>query len=266
MDIIKKSLIPAITLVILILGGCQSSCDITVTSYNIHHGQGSDGKLDLDRIANVIKQSKADIVILNEVDNHYSRRSDNKDQAGILAKSLGMNMVFGPSIFAGEQGVYGNAILSKYPIISSTTHKLAKVAGTEQRSCLEIQIQIPRQIITVFGTHLDHTSERARIAQIEQILEIINAKSEPTILAGDMNAHPASKTIAMIKEKMTDAEAVAIEKTTGATYLGKNNERIDYIFISNDLMKNIKIYQVIKNETTEVASDHLPIKAMVRIE
>jgi endonuclease/exonuclease/phosphatase family metal-dependent hydrolase len=47
---------------------------VTVMSFNIHHGQGTDGVLDLERIARVIRASGADIVGLQEVDRHFGGR------------------------------------------------------------------------------------------------------------------------------------------------------------------------------------------------
>jgi hypothetical protein len=53
---------------------------VTVASYNIHHGVGEDDQLDLDRIAEQIRTSGADIIGLQEVDRHWSSRSDFVDQ------------------------------------------------------------------------------------------------------------------------------------------------------------------------------------------
>ena len=46
---------------------------IRVLSYNIHHGAGVDGKLDLPRIAGVITAVKPDLVALQEVDRNTER-------------------------------------------------------------------------------------------------------------------------------------------------------------------------------------------------
>ena len=52
-----------------------------VLTFNIHHGAGTDDVLSLERIASVIKNSDADLVGLQEVDRHYSARSNWADQA-----------------------------------------------------------------------------------------------------------------------------------------------------------------------------------------
>lgn len=44
-------------------------------TFNMHHGRGTDGKLSLERIANVIEESKADLIGLNEVDKHFSKEA-----------------------------------------------------------------------------------------------------------------------------------------------------------------------------------------------
>ena len=67
-------------------------------TFNIHHGRGMDKQLDLYRIAEIIKASDADIIGLNEVDKHFSKRSDYQDQISWLAKQLNMNQAFSPSL------------------------------------------------------------------------------------------------------------------------------------------------------------------------
>ena len=70
---------------------------LTVLSYNVHHGRGADNKIDLGRIAKVIKDSGADLVALQEVDKLTSR-ANGVDQAKELGKLTGMHAVFGKAI------------------------------------------------------------------------------------------------------------------------------------------------------------------------
>src|SRR5690606_2840765 len=83
----------------LLFVGCASAPrveeqKITVLTYNIHHGEGMDGKLDLERIANVIRSVNPDLVALQEVD-RKTQRSAGVDQAEELARLTGMRHVFG---------------------------------------------------------------------------------------------------------------------------------------------------------------------------
>ncbi|WP_235782509.1 endonuclease/exonuclease/phosphatase family protein [Peribacillus psychrosaccharolyticus] len=61
-------------------GKGKETIPVNIMSYNIHHGVGTDGQLDLGRIANVIKENGAEIIGLQEVDKHYGARSNFEDQ------------------------------------------------------------------------------------------------------------------------------------------------------------------------------------------
>ena len=103
------------------LPGCNSP-DITpvvlrVMTYNIHHAEGLDGKVDLERIANVIRQSNADIVALQEVDKN-TRRTGGIDIPADFARRTWMNIVFGANLDNFQGGQYVTAILIRFPIES----------------------------------------------------------------------------------------------------------------------------------------------------
>lgn len=70
---------------------------LRVLSYNIHHGEGVDGKFDLERIAKVIQSVNPDLVALQEVDRNTTRASD-VDQAQELAELTGMHMAYGKAL------------------------------------------------------------------------------------------------------------------------------------------------------------------------
>src|SRR5262245_26822074 len=70
---------------------------LRVLSYNIHHGEGTDGKLDLARIAGVITAAKPDLVALQEVDRRATR-TKGVDQTAELAKLTGLQAEFGKAI------------------------------------------------------------------------------------------------------------------------------------------------------------------------
>src|SRR5690348_4890030 len=92
---------------------------ITVLTYNIHHGAGTDGKYDLSRVADVIKKSGADLVALQEVDKGTKRTKD--DQPAELEKLTGLHAVFGNAMNY-DGGEYGDLILSRYPVGATEVH------------------------------------------------------------------------------------------------------------------------------------------------
>lgn len=110
---------------------------LRVVSYNIKHGRGMDGKVDLDRTAKVLAKLKPDIIALQEVDKHCTR-SGKVDIAAELGKRLKMDHRFGKFMdFQG--GEYGMAVLSRLPIKTTRIHKLPR--GAEPRIALEVVVQ-----------------------------------------------------------------------------------------------------------------------------
>src|SRR5687768_6315860 len=82
---------------------------VRVLTYNIHHGEGTDRRFDLERLAAVIKSVNPDLVGLQEVD-EKTARSNGVDQAARLGELTGMHAIFGKAMDY-QGGAYGLAIL-----------------------------------------------------------------------------------------------------------------------------------------------------------
>lgn len=96
-----------------------------------------DGKVDLERIAGVIRGAKPDIVALQEVDRMVPR-SGEVDQLAKLAELTELSGRFGKSIpLAG--GAYGNAILTRLPVVA---HEVMALPGAEARSLLCVRLSL----------------------------------------------------------------------------------------------------------------------------
>jgi endonuclease/exonuclease/phosphatase family metal-dependent hydrolase len=109
---------------------------LVVASYNIHRGVGLDRRRDLDRIAAVIEEMRPDVVGLQEV--VRAAGPAQADQAGYLARRLGMELVMGVTReLAG--GLYGNALLTRLPIVASATHDLSH-GRRERRGALRVDL------------------------------------------------------------------------------------------------------------------------------
>ncbi|MCK4998129.1 MAG: endonuclease/exonuclease/phosphatase family protein [Anaerohalosphaera sp.] len=247
--------------VTIFLTGCANtnSQPLVVMTYNIHHAEGADGVLDIDRIAGVIAGANADIIALNEVDNNFSDRSDNQNQPKLLAEALNMHYVYGATITSGPQETpnqYGNAILSKYPIIRSDNHKLANADNKEPRCALAATIRIDSQTYTFIATHLNHQQAKLRNAQANSIIDILEGIDTPVILAGDFNCIPGTNAAAIMTETL-DSSFEKAGIGDGGT-VGRNS-KIDYIFMSRDIAGKLISSTVIRDETTKIASDHLPM-------
>lgn len=173
---------------------------LRVLSYNIHHCEGVDRKLDVQRIAEVIRSVQPDIVALQEVDQNV-KRSQSVDQPARLAELTQMQVVFGVNIPL-QGGHYGNAILSRFPITSHQNHLLPNINNSEQRGVIEAIIAVPAPLdqLVFLATHLDYrVDQRERLASVKVINDLIAKRGDAAaILAGDMNATPDSETLGLL--------------------------------------------------------------------
>jgi len=272
--------------------------ELILVSYNIHHGAGTDGKLSLERIAEEIRH--ADIAALQEVDNHFGQRSNFEDQAARLAEMLNMYFVYGANLDLDGSTIregkirnlrrqYGTAILSRYPIEFSRNYLLPKIGYTnqssEQRGLLEAQVGLGDRKLRVYCTHLSNTSTEQRLLQVHAIREIITHASsrgapqgnQPVassyVLMGDFNFRPDSEEYRTLTGEFRNGKQLIradgfvdfwslVQDTEGYTIgvRGKRGARIDYVFLSPDLVKQAHSASV--NKET-IASDHQPLTVIL---
>jgi endonuclease/exonuclease/phosphatase family metal-dependent hydrolase len=255
----------------------RANIHLRVGTFNIHHGVGMDGDLDLARISATIADLDADLVGLQEVDRNWAGRSEFVDQAADLASSLGMHLAFGASLSrrrrrrGDKQRVqYGNALLSRFPIRHAQTTLLPRPRGGEQRALLDTEVVVDGVVVRCLVTHLHHLARSERLAQVETINATISGtagRAAPTVLLGDMNSAPGSAEIRALTEHLVDAwVANGLDggpgKGTGnaCTYSAQTPfVRIDYVFAS----PGIAVEQV--HVVTTDASDHLPVVADLRL-
>ena len=193
----SKTLLAVLTLYLLFvpLAAAGEPPNLRVLSYNIHHGEGVDHKLDLKRIARVIKSVSPDVVALQEVD-RGTERTDRVDQPAELARLTNMKVLFERNI-DHQGGQYGNAILSKLPITRHENVHLPLLDDGEQRGLLIAELKWQSQEILFLCTHLDfRADDRERLASAKRINNLIDKRaSKPAILAGDLNATRRPKNI-----------------------------------------------------------------------
>ena len=231
---------------------CQSTkTTIKVLSFNILHGATTKGDFDLDRIAQLIIDADPDLVALQEVD-FKTNRAKKYD----LATELGWRTKMA-SLFAGampyDGGEYGEGVLSKTSFLQSRNVPLPFTSGNEPRAALEITtILSSGDTISFVGTHLDHLrNEIDRISQVKKINEVFSSNIYPTILAGDLNATPESKTIEILRELWIPSFD---EKNPEPTSPSDNPIRkIDYVVFFPQTKWKVLDRKVIQDS---IASDH----------
>ncbi len=223
---------------------------LRVLAYNTHHGEGLDGVLDLDRIAEVINQVEPDVVTLQEIDRVVDRTGD-VDQAAEYAALTGTEPLFG-DFMEYQGGHYGMALLSRLPILDWTNHRLPD--GAEPRSALTARVSLPgtgREAV-ISGIHFYRTEEE-RLAQARTLMDALEDEEGLVILAGDFNSLPGSP----VMELLASEWAVPEKPFSPFTFPSDGPAReIDFILIRPKTGFRVLEHRVLDEA---VASDHRPI-------
>jgi endonuclease/exonuclease/phosphatase family metal-dependent hydrolase len=238
---------------------------IKVMSYNIRHGADPFENYSLERIADVIKQSGAEIVGLQEVDRYYSGRSNNEDMIQRLSDMLEMQFAYGanldhsPSQPGQPRSQYGTSVLSKYPIVQNHNYLLTS-SGQEQRGLLETTIDIQGVQLSFYSTHMGLDAVQRNI-HADEILAIMERRSGPKILVGDFNARPYAPEMTKLTKEFQNQFA---DQPNAFTFDSFNpHATIDYILASSEVMlgkrENARVIQT-------QASDHFPIISNLYLE
>ena len=244
---------------VLLLSNVTPAFELRVLTYNIHHAEGTDGVLDIDRIVGVIRASKADIVCLQEVDQFLSR-TERMDMPDLFRKKLGMNGVFGAN-YHFDDGHYGNLTLSRFPIAASTNIVLPNPFGDEPRGWLTTVVSIPlgggsnaHTNVDVCNTHFGLKSEERR----QQALDIVSSlpSNAQAIVAGDLNETTEAAGVQLLLEKLIDSDEADVKTKTIPSKSA--TKRIDYILHRGFSARSLSI---VNSEHSTIASDHLPLVA-----
>ena len=262
------NLIAILTAVLNSLGGQPEAAEpqlIRVLCYNIHYGQGTDGKYDIERLANAITKSKPDLVALQEVDVGV-KRSGRVHEAQRLEELTGLEVRMGPTQHY-QGGLFGNAVLSRYPISDVVIQPLPYTESTPARTtyprgAIAVTVQLTESIpLRFISTHFQHNVAEDRLAEAKEINRLFGKQTDrvATILAGDMNATPGSEPITELERHWTNAIDRESTPTAPAT---KPTSRIDYVFY-----QPTKRFRLVGSEVIpeSVASDHRPVLAVFEI-
>ena len=238
-----------------------------VTTFNIQHGRDHNGEeevIDIPMMARVADGTGASVFGFNEV-----RRGEAENVPGypdtpaILGELLGGEAVFGKAIEFGEHRAYGNALVSRYPILSAETVPIPDPDPRtghdyyETRCVIKAVIDVGGAPVTVLGTHFGlNPDERQNAA--DTVLRLAAETDTPVILMGDLNAVPADPVIKRLSAVFTDAaKALGNEEDTFAS--DAPYERIDYIFLRG--LTPLEIHPV-----KQIASDHFALTAELSFE
>jgi endonuclease/exonuclease/phosphatase family metal-dependent hydrolase len=230
---------------------------LRVLTYNIHHGRGADGVIDLQRLADIIQQAKPDLVALQEVD-VKTKRSNGVDQAAKLGELTGMHDFFAEAI-PYQGGQYGNAVLSRYPIQAQYRQRLQAEPGQEKRAVAVASVEpwdaIDMRLVFA-STHLCHLSEQTRQQQLRAIESNRAYQGSATLLAGDFNFTPDSDEYEIAINAGWLDTAAAFSNPQPTVPADQPTRRIDYVFARPAKRWRVMDVQVLDEP---VASDHAPV-------
>ncbi|MBA3480822.1 MAG: endonuclease/exonuclease/phosphatase family protein [Pirellulales bacterium] len=235
---------------------------LRILTYNIHNGAGRDGVYNLQRIADVINAANPDLVALQEVEQGTTRYPAQHMQLDELAARTGMTGIFGKTLnrLGGE---YGNGVLinPEFELINTLNHTMPNPADGELRKVMEIRLRIDDdgsdRRVNFFATHMDHTSSTNRQAQVDFINDLVDDSNIPGVLAGDFNFDDQGPAYVKLLEQWVDPTAASP---------GRPNQ-IDYVVNRGaDQWSTVTPGRFIVNATTDDASDHYPLLAVLELQ
>jgi endonuclease/exonuclease/phosphatase family metal-dependent hydrolase len=163
---------------------------LRILTYNIHRAIGVDRRFRPERIVNILHHHDADIVLLQEVD-EGAPRSRELDLAKELAAASGYPFVAVGHNVSLRKGRYGNATLSRYPILRERNIDLSVAESWIRRGCQHTSVQIgDNRAVEVFNLHLG-LSARERMKQIDLLARSHEfsgvPEGTPVLVGGDFN-------------------------------------------------------------------------------
>ena len=227
-----------------------------VASYNIHSCVGMDGRLDIERIAGIIRDLEADIIGLQEVNAPFGEDRELM-QLDFLCGATGMRAIGGPTI-ERHDGYYGNALLTRCRVLDVRRHDLS-FPRRESRGALDVELETPKGVARVIVTHLGLLPAERRY-QVRKLLKILDVSPvKPVIVLGDLN-----------EWFLLGRPARWLHRHFGRTPAPRTFPAFYPLFSLDRILVEPKEalmeVAVLKTPQTQIASDHLPVTAMVNME
>lgn len=228
-----------------------------VATYNIHGCVGVDGRCDPSRTAAVLREIAPDIACLQEVDARR-RFVPSLDQWAYLGEATGLSVVAGRRV--GERlGRFGNAILTRFPVLSVRTIDLS-VGDYEPRGAIDADLIIGERVLRVLATHfgLRLAERRWQAARLIAALGEAPASNRPVpdaiLLMGDLNEWRGRRGGLRALDRRLGPGAVPRTFPSWMPVLP-----LDRIYAAGPaVLRRVEVY---RSPLARLASDHLPLVA-----
>ncbi len=181
----------------------RPAATLRVGTFNIHGGQGGDGKSDLARTAAALRG--LDLIGLNEVHGPL--------QSKTIADQLGMQYLPAPTEHRWWHDSFGNAVLTRVPVKFWMRIPLPCSQSRGFRNVVLVRVPVGERVVQVLITHLDR--EKDGPIQRRAIRELFCSLAKPAVLMGDLNADGSDAEIREILATPGVGDALA-GKVSGA--------------------------------------------------
>lgn len=234
---------------------------LRIVTYNVRRCYGLDGRYAPERIAEILAQSEAQVVALQELDVNRLR-SGGVDQAEVIAAALRMNLHFHPAVRVVEE-LYGDAILSTLPLRLVKGGALPGTGGplrTEPRGALWVEARVAGVPVQIINTHFG-LLVRERMVQARAILgpDWLGHPecAGPTILLGDLNSRPSSHAYRLLASHLRDAQRADSRRPLPTFPTRWPMLRIDHVFLRGGI--EVESVRTLRMGAALRASDHVPL-------
>jgi endonuclease/exonuclease/phosphatase family metal-dependent hydrolase len=234
-------------------------------SYNIHKCIGGiDRRYDPSRVVEVIRKLDVDVAMLQEVDGGVAR-SNHDHQVDLLAEHLGLRYrTWFANVDVRGGGQYGNAILSRYPIIESTNIDLS-IRFKKRRSALHAVLRVRHddvdRTVHLYNMHLGLARFERRI-QLRRFLDSHPFQNlhhdTPIVVGGDLN-----DVYGGLGDLLAPAGFRGIERRPLTFPAWGPMRALDAIFVRGD-MDFLRLARC-DSDLARRASDHRPLVAEIRL-
>ena len=243
----------------------RPAAGLRLVTFNIWHNLG-DWTARRPLLIAALKAQDADVIALQEVLEDANVGLEN--QARMLGRELGgYHVAFVSTDPEGAPRRYGNALLTRLPVLAEDSIKLEPL--DDFRTALRLRVSVQGRPVDVVVTHLawqpDAGPVRAR--QISSLLSWLPQEGVPLIVMGDFNAPLEDSGLATLTgPRFLSAPPRNAASTTLNPAKGHPNRVIDHIFVEPEFFAPVEAYVFGDAPTNgEYPSDHFGVAATVRL-
>ena len=218
---------------------------LRIGTWNIRAAQSA----PVDMLAAEIRAMQVDVIGLQEVDVR-TRRGGFVDEPTELANALGLQYVFAASI-KWDEGHYGLAVLSRWPLVKVERHRLTGTPEAEPRIVLDVIVCAAGRPLRVLNLHADRRTESRALgfADLRQIVR--DEVGSGILILGDLNEYPDAPGV----RSLIDAGFVDV---SGDSPFTVGTGRVDYLLADRQLARlasTARVWETDKSDHHAVLAD-----------